>query len=383
MIIGYDAKRVVSNATGLGSYGRTLIHSLCAQTSPADKLILYAPRYGNEALRSQLGQSPCITFAYPPRRYFGFLRSWWRVNGMTTSLIRDGVELFHGLSGELPVGLNRTSIAAVVTIHDLIFLRHPEYYHPIDVQIYKWKFHNACRQADRMIAISERTKQDIIHYGGFPEDKIDVVYQSCAKRFADKVDEAALQQVRQRYALPQRFILNVGTIEERKNILLAVEALVQLPYDTHLVIVGRSTRYTDRVLQRAREIGVAARLHILHGVTNQELPAIYHLAQCFVYPSRYEGFGLPIIEAVQCGLAVVACTGSCLEEAGGDACLYVAPDDVSAMAKALQQLLDNPQERAERIARSRRYITRFENNDIALQIKSVYQKTLKEKHASL
>ena len=382
MIIGYDAKRVVSNTTGLGSYGRTLINSLCAQPNLADKLILYAPRYGNEALRSQLLHSPHIAFAYPPRGYFGALRSLWRVCGMTSSLLRDGVELFHGLSGELPTGLKRTSIASVVTIHDLIFLRHPEYYHPLDVQIYRWKFHNACRQADRMIAISERTKQDIIHYGNFPEDKIDVVYQSCAKRFADEVDETTLQQVRERYALPQRFILNVGTIEERKNILLAVEALPLLPHDIHLVIVGRSTRYANAVLQRAKSIGVAARLHIFHGVTNKELPAIYHLADCFVYPSRYEGFGLPIIEAIQCGLAVAACTGSCLEEAGGDACLYVAPDDVSAMANALKQLLDNPQERAERIARSRQYITRFENNDIALQIKSVYQKTLLDKHSA-
>ena len=182
-----------------------------------------------------------------------------------------------------------------------------------------------------------------------------------------------------KYTLPQRFILNVGTIEERKNVLLALKALTHLPQDVHLVIVGRNTHYTKKVVCYAKKHNLTNRLHILNNVTNEELPAIYKLSQCFVYPSRYEGFGLPIIEAIQCGCAVVACIGSCLEEAGGKYSLYVHPDDVLGMANAVLFWLDNPEEKAKSIALSREYVKRFENNDMALQLKNLYQEVLNEK----
>jgi glycosyltransferase involved in cell wall biosynthesis len=151
---------------------------------------------------------------------------------------RDGVCLYHGLTGELPRGLKAAGIRSVVTIHDLIFLRHPEYYHWLDTKIYAWKFRNACREADCIIAISERTKQDVMELGGVSEDRIRVIYQSCAPKFRDLLQEEALQQVRRKYGLPQRFLLSVGTIEERKNLALAVHALASLSSDIHLVAVG-------------------------------------------------------------------------------------------------------------------------------------------------
>ena len=158
--------------------------------------------------------------------------------------------------------------------------------------------------------------------------------------------------------------------------MLALKALHHLPDNISLVLVGRHTAYTDKLTQYARANGLDHRLHILHGVPDSELPALYAGAECFVYPSVYEGFGIPIIEAISCGLPVVACTGSCLEEAGGPDSLYVAPDDALGMADAIRRSLKGAEGREERIQRSMDYIRRFSGTDVAAQVVEVYKKVL-------
>ena len=381
-IIGLDAKRIVRNATGLGSYGRTLVNDLL-RTAADDYLFrLYAPDEGREDLRQQVLQHPNLSFCYPQgdhslSSFLSPLSSLsWRTFGIVRDLLRDGVQLYHGLSGELPVGIRKRGIKTVVTIHDLIFLRHPEYYKWIDRKIYAWKFRRTLKEADLIIAISECTKRDIIHYGHVPEEKIRLVYQSCSTWFKQHVGDDQRQKVNARYELPNRYVIHVGTIEERKNILLAVQALPLLPEDLHLVVVGRQKPYAQQVLSEARRLGVDTRLHLLQGVPNADLPALYQMAEACVYPSRYEGFGIPIIEAIQSGLPVVACTGSCLEEAGGPSCLYVSPDDPEALASALLQVLKGTEGREARILQSQEYVRRFEGTDVASQILAIYEELL-------
>ena len=372
--IAYDAKRLVRNNTGLGNYSRTLVNDL-QRTLPANcTMLLYAPDKGRDTLRSQVAETQRMHYVYPSKARSGIARAVWRSWGIVKDLRRDNVDIFHGLSGELPIGVKAAGIKTVVTIHDLIFLRHPEYYNPIDVAFYKAKFHLTCREADRIIAISECTKRDIMEYGGVTADRIDVVYQSCSGRFANTLSPSQIKAAQQRLQLPKRFVLNVGTIEERKNAALAVKALPSLPDDIHLVIVGRRTKYTSIVEKTAKQLGVSHRLHIMSGIGDDDLQAIYQLAETFVYPSRYEGFGIPIIEAIQSGLPVVACTGSCLEEAGGADCLYVAPDDHQSFANAIKLTLCGAEGREQRIERSREYVKRFENNDTALQVAKIYSK---------
>ena len=375
-IIGFDAKRIVRNGTGLGSYGRTLVNDLQRDNDGRFSFRLYAPDKGRDDLRSQIADNSDVQFVYPEGLKFRFQKDLWRTKGIVKDLQRDGVRIFHGLSGELPRGLQRAGIKSVVTIHDLIFMRHPEYYNWIDTKIYTYKFRQACREADRIIAISERTRRDIIELGNVNPDKIDLIYQSFSPRFNIECDGQQLQQVRNKYALPQRYLLSVGSIEERKNVMLAVKALVGLPQDISLVIVGRHTPYTDKVIRLARDNKLTDRITILHGVPDADLPAIYRMAEVFVYPSRYEGFGIPIIEAVSCGLPVVACTGSCLEEAGGPDCLYVDPMDVVGMAAAIKRVLIGAKERERRISLSREYIRRFEGTDVAEQVINIYDKLI-------
>lgn len=374
-IIGYDAKRIVRNGTGLGNYGRTLVNDLAALDE--FELRLYAPDNGMTQLRSQIVGRPNVTFCYPRHVHTSLGKAIWRSGGMVRELLKDGVHIYHGLSGELPKGIADSGIRSIVTIHDLIFLRHPEYYNKVDVKLYTRKFRQTLQEADRIVAISECTRNDISELGGIDKSRIDVVYQSCSPRFEDNPEPAKLWQVREKYVLPDRYVLNVGSVEERKNVLLAVEALQYLPDDVSLVVVGRQTPYSDKVHEYILEHRLHSRVQMLHNVPDDDLPALYRMADCFVYPSRYEGFGIPIIEAISQRLPVVACTGSCLEEAGGPDNLYVGPDDAQAMAHALSQMLYGAPGREQRIERSRQYIKRFEGNDAARRIADIYQQLLK------
>ena len=384
IIIGLDAKRIVRNGTGLGSYGRTLANDL-AGIDGLD-LRLYVPDMGRDNMRSQVAERENLHYCLPDYPLTSCLlplaslkKAVWRSRGIVSQLQADGIQLFHGLSGELPIGIRKTGIKTVVTIHDLIFLRHPEYYNWLDTKIYAWKFRQTLREADRIVAISECTKRDIVELGGADPDKIDLIYQSCASRFSLEADPRKLEEVRQKYDLPERYVLSVGSIEERKNTLLALKALHWLPGEVHLVLVGKKTDYLKSLIAYANKNNLSSRLHLLHGVPDEDLPALYARAEVFVYPSRYEGFGIPIIEAVRMGLPVVGCTGSCLEEAGGPDNLYVSPDDPEAMARAIISLQKGAEGREARIERSRQYVRRFENNDAAQRFAELYRSLIAQR----
>ena len=376
MIIGFDAKRIVRNGTGLGSYSRTLVNNLIVQCPEDTELRLYAPDKGIDALRNQIKSG--VTWCYPSlfsplsSLLSPLMKPYWRSHGIVNDLKRDGVEVFHGLSGELPIGLRKAGIKGVVTIHDLIFLRHPEWYNPVDVMFYKWKFHKTLKEATKIIAISECTKRDIIHYGKVEPERIELIYQSFSPQFkqnSSPQNNTASEENSSLFTLHsslKRYILSVGTVEERKNLGLAVKALDYLPDNVHLVAVGRQTDY-------AKSLPKHPRLHLMGQLPIEELTALYDGAEAFVYPSRYEGFGIPIIEAISRGLPVVACTGSCLEEAGGPDSIYVDPDDAQAMANAIKSVLKGAPDREQRIERSKEYIKRFEGNDVAAQVMQLYQ----------
>ena len=186
MNIGFDAKRIVRNGSGLGNYGRTLVNDLAEIVDDDTRLLLYAPDEGREELRSQVHPSDNLRFVYPQKV---LVKSLWRSRGIIKDLQRDHIDIFHGLSGELPIGIHAAGIKSVVTIHDLIFMRHPEYYHWWDVKIYTAKFHKSVKEADRIIAISECTKRDIVELGGVNPDKIEVIYQSCDTHFHHPANE--------------------------------------------------------------------------------------------------------------------------------------------------------------------------------------------------
>ena len=377
MRIGFDGKRAVQNFTGLGNYSRYIVDILC-QFFPENKYVLYAPKKReNKRLDKLTKQYQQLQLSYPTTSSWKKLSSLWRIWGVTQQLEKEKIDIFHGLSNELPLNIHQSGVKSIVTIHDLIFLRYPQYYHSIDRKIYTYKFRKACENADKIIAISECTKRDIIEYFRIPADKIEVVYQGCDTSFTHPVTEEKKREVRAKYQLPEHYILNVGSIEERKNALSAVQALMMLPEQIHLVIVGRHTEYTDKIERFIKENKLEERVHIISNVPFDDLPAFYQLAEIFVYPSRFEGFGIPIIEALYSGIPVVAATGSCLEEAGGPDSIYVDPDDIKGMADAFKQIYADPERKKNMIEKGQIFAKRFAEEKQAEEILNIYKQLMK------
>lgn len=377
MRIGFDGKRAVQNFTGLGNYSRYIVDILC-QFYPENEYVLYAPKKReNKRLDKLTKQYQQLQLSYPTTSSWKKLSSLWRVWGVTQQLEKEKIDIFHGLSNELPLNIHQSEVKSIVTIHDLIFLRYPQYYHSIDRKIYTYKFRKACENADKIIAISECTKRDIIEYFRIPADKIEVVYQGCDPSFIHPVAAEKKREIRAKYQLPDHYILNVGSIEERKNALSAVQALMMLPEQIHLVIVGRHTEYTDKIERFIKENKLEKRVHIISNVPFDDLPFFYQLAEIFVYPSRFEGFGIPIIEALYSGIPVVAATGSCLEEAGGPDSIYVHPDDIKGMADAFKQIYSDTERKKEMIEKGQKFAKRFSEEKQAVEILNIYKKLMK------
>lgn len=370
MRIGFDAKRAAQNATGLGNYSRFVIRIL-KNHFPEDEQVLYVP---NPKKTQHLDKAASNTEPRFPQGIWQRLRSIWRVWGVTSDLKRDRIDLFHGLSNELPLNIRKAGCRSVVTIHDLIFLHYPKYYHLIDRKIYDFKFRLACRNADRVIAVSEFTKREIMKYYGTPEAKIDVVYQGCDPAFAAPVSKEKLDDVALRYSLPRQFILYVGSIEERKNLMLVAKAITSRPsaFSHKIVAVGKRTPYVDEIRQYLEANGIADRILFFHKVPFADLPSFYRLADAFVYPSRIEGFGIPMLEAISSGLPAIGCTGSCLEEAGGPHCIYVDPDDAQAMSAALCRVVSDKELRETMIREGYKYARNFTDEALAGKVHKVY-----------
>ena len=378
MRIGFDAKRAAQNRTGLGNYSRFVIRGLM-ESFPDNQYVAYIPNERRMQYFDEIPLRDKIKVCLPVAKVWRCLRSLWRVFGITDDIRKDGIDIFHGLSNELPLNIRKAGCKSVVTIHDLIFLHYPKYYHLIDRKIYNYKFRRACENADRVIAVSDFTKKEIIQYYGIDEKKIDVVYQGCDPVFAKEVSDEVKKDVSERHNLPDRFLLYVGSIEERKNLLLAVKAVVMLHEkgeNINIVAVGRSTPYLDEVVGYAEASGISHLIHIRHGVNYDDLPVFYKLATAFVYPSRIEGFGIPMLEAISSGLPAIGCTGSCLEEAGGPHCIYVDPDDAQAMSAALCRVVSDKELRETMIREGYKYARNFTDEVLAGKVHETYSSIL-------
>jgi glycosyltransferase involved in cell wall biosynthesis len=370
MRIGFDAKRAVQNFTGLGNYSRFMLDVLSNDASRPECL-LYAPhRRDNEELSPVLARAN-VSITYPESALGKRFPSLWRTWGICRRLRSDALNVYVGLSNELPLSIRRSGVKSLLVVHDLIFLRYPSYYPFFDRLLYAYKYRRSCLNADHIVAISEQTKRDLMQFWHIAEEKISVVYQGCNPVFSQPIAAERLDEVRRRYQLPRRFVLSVGSIEDRKNLLLAVKALEQLPPDVALVAVGKSTVYAERVKQYVAEHGLEQRVLFFHKLPYADLPAFYRLASVFVYPSRFEGFGIPILEAIRSEVPVVAATGSCLEEAGGPDCLYVDPDDEVRLADCIHEVLSHPATAQRMVERSLDYAHRFDKEQIGAAMMKV------------
>lgn len=370
--IGYEAKRVFHNATGLGNYSRDLIRILSSHFS-ANHYFLFNPKQANveRFTTNEINVFERLPVGSLSKIFYNF----WRQFTIIKDLNNDKIDLFHGLSGELPFGLKNAKIKSVVTIHDLIFVRYPQFYSFFDRKIHFYKFKKAAESADKIIAISEQTKNDIIDFLGIDAQKIQVIYQGCQDVFKKNYSLNEKNDVKLKWHLPSEFILNVGTIEQRKNVLSVVKAIEKI--DTYLVIVGGDTPYKREILDYVQARQYPQKIIFLKGLLPKELAIIYQLATVFVYPSVFEGFGIPIIEALYSKTPVITTNSGVFPEAAGPDSIFVNPMDVDEISDKIQLLLSNNELRTNIAEKGYHFVQKFNDKSIALQIMDVYKKILK------
>lgn len=338
MKIAFDAKRYFHNQRGLGNYSRDVVRLLRE----------YAPDWELELVDKS-----------------GLARSFMRV---------PTCDIYHGLSGELPFGIGRNGEKSVVTMHDAIFVRYPELYSSTYRWLFTQKVKYACKVADVIIAISEQTKRDMIEFFHADESKIKVVYQGCSNLFRQPISNEQIVAVQAKYDLPKTYLLDVGAIEPRKNLHNLIRAIASAHIDLPLVAIGGHSKYADEAAVLAKKLGVD--LLLRHQIPFVDFPAIYKGAEVLCYPSIFEGFGIPILEAMCVGTPVLTSTGSCFAETGGEAAMYANPLDVEEIGSQLHCVINNNHLREEMVAKGLMQAERFSDTQVANHLKAVYEQLL-------
>ncbi|MBK5270784.1 MAG: glycosyltransferase family 4 protein [Bacteroidia bacterium] len=389
MNIGFDAKRAYHNGTGLGHYSRTLIRSL-SEYYQEHQYYLFNPKPSSlfeiKAQRNTtVGQENNLHEMVPRGILNTVFRSAWRSSWVKKDLKKYKIDLYHGLSHEIPMGIHKMDIKSVVTIHDLIHERYPEQYNAIDVKIYDRKFRYSCAHADKIIAVSEQTRKDIIDYYKTPEEKIVVCYQSCNPAFGTMVTEEEKRRIRTTYNLPEQFFLYVGSVIERKNLLNICKAIYLLrdEMDIPLVVIGDGAKYKQQVKNYIQQNGIEVKIIFLSEQssaksskafqTAADFPAIYQSAIAMIYPSFFEGFGIPVLEALWSRLPVITSNTSCLPEVGGNAVCYVNPNIVEEIAAGMKKIYSNKELASAMIEKGWQQAHNFTQQKCAAATMNVYK----------
>ncbi len=379
MNLGFDAKRLYCNFTGLGNYSRTLVKNL-QKLYPENEYNLYTSKV-RDSLETSFFYNNSSFKTHKSKAVF---ESLWRSFSIVNQLKKDRVELFHGLSNEIPFNIQKSGIKSIVTIHDLIFKVLPETYPFVDRLIYDFKFKNSCKNASKIIAISNSTKNDIVKYYAISPDKIKVVYQSCNPIFYDSFYENEPESVLKEYNIPSDYVLCVGSIERRKNLFGVIEAYNYLKpeFRIPLVIIGgnKSKKYSKILHDLIRANRLEKKVFWISNLKdNISLKYIYQRALAFIYPSFYEGFGLPVVEALLSRTPVITSNLSSLPEAGGENSLYVDPKQPNEIANAIVKVLDSSSLREKMVSTGYEYaIQNFSPDYVTEQLYSCYKQTLEE-----
>lgn len=332
MRIGFDAKRMFHNNTGLGNYARNTIRNLI-KYHPELSPVLFTPdvhpewEWLAEYYKDILVQGPKLF----PRI--------WRTVGMKQPMMDKNISIYHGLSSELPYIPSENRPYFVVTIHDLIFIQYPEYYPLIDRTIYRQKMRSACKRADKIIATSEVTKRNIIDIFEIRPDKISVIYQDCSEIYQEQRNSVEHPDLQAR--TPETFLLCVASFEKRKNHINLLKAFKQVrdQVDYKLVLAGRPKDTYEDVVSFIEENNLTADVIMFDDLSDSEIKQLMDQARAFVFPSIYEGFGIPVLEALYGQNVILTSENSSMEEVAGDAGIYFDPMSVDSIADKLLMAL--------------------------------------------
>ena len=373
MRIGFDAKRAFHNFRGLGNYARNLLQGL-GKYSPHNDYHLYTPLVKDARGLEWLRKNKYFSLHEPISIVEKKINPLWRSFLIGADLTRDRLDIYHGLSHELPLGIEKKTFKKVVTIHDLIYLKFPEYFSWIDRKIYDLKFRHACQVSDRIVAICNQTREDLIEHFNMESEKISVCYQSCDERFYKSIDESKKKSIKFFYNLPQDFALYVGAFERRKNVLRLIRSLAATKNDLPLVLVGDGSQAYKKEMNRLiNSLGLSRRIFIHSSVSSRDLIAFYQQAKMFIFPSFYEGFGIPIIEAQFSEIPVITSFGSCFPETAGDGALFIDPSEDEDIANAIDRLCDDSGLAHSLVRKGRKHVEKFHSAETTKALVEVYK----------
>ena len=374
MPIYVDVSAAVHGKAGLGRYAGSLARALVEARPGA-----FAFFHNGKAPADALDRLPRVPVRSVPAGYKPWrLAVWWgQVLGVPFNRLVPEATLFHATEHLL---MPLRDVPTVLTVHDLIFHLFPEYHKPLNYWYLRWTMPLYVRRADALIAVSEATRQDLIRLYGVPPAKVRVIPEAAAPHFRPAPAED-VARVRSRYRLPPRFLLTVGTIEPRKNLPRLFQALARLEGAKRppLVVAGSKGWLYEETFRTVERLGLEGQVAFLGHVPEEDLPALYTAADLFVLPSLYEGFGLPVLEAMACGTPVVCSHAASLREVAGDAARYVDPRDPEAMAEVLREAWEDPDLRAALRARGLARAASFSWRRTAEETLALYDALLAER----
>ena len=367
MLIGIDASRAATwKRTGTENYSLNLIRHLLALES-GHRYRLYFNRLPTIEPCGAIVAPCAATVALFPLtadlelRVMPFPRLWTHLR-LSWEMARQPPDVLFVPAHVLPLVHPHPS---VVTVHDLGYLYYPRAHRLLDRLYLDLSTRYNARAASRIIAISQATKDDLVQHYGTEPDKITVIHSGCDETMQPVEDEAIVERVKARYGIPGDYVLHVGTLQPRKNLgrLLEAYALARKQAKRGetpcLVIAGSKGWLYDQIFQKVKRLGLEAEVIFPGYVSQDDLPALLSGARLFVFPSLYEGFGLPVLEAMACGTPVLCSNVSSLPEVAGDAALLVDPLDVKSMAEAMNRLLQDEGLRSQLVERGYRRVRQF------------------------
>jgi glycosyltransferase involved in cell wall biosynthesis len=378
MHVCLDVSPTAQKHAGLGRYAGEIARALASKNDI--NLSLFYNRQGEAQLPDYLAHLPFKTVNIGNKP--------WRMGVWLSQMLRwpmdqafGAVDIFHATNHLLA---HFRQARTVYTLHDLIFLNYPEYHLFYNRWYLTFTMPLYLKAADVIVTPSECSRRDAIKFYGLPESKIKVIYEAPAPTFKPLTDPTNLARVRQTYNLPDKFILYVGTIEARKNLSRLLDAFKPLLSDwpdLKLVLVGKKGWLYDSFFQHLHDLGLQECVIFPGYVDEADLPAFYQLAEVFVFPSLYEGFGLGPLEAMACGTPVVSSNSSSLPEVVGQAGLLVNPTDTATLSQTLRRVLVDSNLQATLIERGLAQAQKFSWQKAVDELEAVYQ-SLKTKRAS-
>ena len=368
MRVGYDIGPITEAPTGVGRYAYQLLRRLVALDSGVEyrgfSVGTKAPALG------ELGSVVSCRHVRVPAR--AMYRVWNVLGVPKVDRLLGGVDVYHATNYYLPP---TASAKTVLTVYDLAFLAHPEWCSPKIVRVFSTTIRRAARRADAILACSESGKQDIVRLLEVPPEKVTVALGAVDEGLAPVERGRAAAELERRYGIATPFLLFVGTLEPRKNIAALVRAFAQVGAEIphSLVLAGSIGWNAEPIFEAIESAGLGPRIVRPGYVPDSDLPLFYSAADAFVFPSRYEGFGLPVLEAMTCGCPVIASNNSSLPEVAGDAAVWVDPDDETGIATAIRDLMSDDVLRRRLAEQGRERAKRFSWKTCAETVLGVYR----------